>query len=57
MLAPASRIFDADDVACERAAHESALIVVRKGDARAEAARSCGRALFEDADFIAVLPR
>jgi hypothetical protein len=57
MLAPASRIFDTDDVACARAALEDALIVVGKGDARAEAARSCGRVAFEDADFIAVLPR
>jgi hypothetical protein len=57
MLAPASRILDADDVACERAAHEDALIVVGKGDARAQAARSCGHVAFEDADFIAVLPR
>jgi hypothetical protein len=57
MLAPASRVYDADAAECVRAKSEKAWIVVAKGAQRTQAARSCGSVLFEDADFIAVLPR
>jgi hypothetical protein len=56
MLAPASRIFDADDVSCARAANARSLIVVAKGDAREQDARTCGHAVFDDADFLVVAP-
>ncbi|MGH7716011.1 MAG: hypothetical protein ACREML_08450 [Vulcanimicrobiaceae bacterium] len=56
MLAPTMRIFDADTVDCARVKSEKAWIVVAKGDERTQAARTCGHVIFEDADFIAVLP-
>ena len=57
MLAPSARVYDADSVLCSRASAESALIVVANNAAAAQTAKGCGEVLFEDADFIAVMPR
>ena len=57
MLAPSARVYDADAVSCSRAAAESAIIILAKGARSAPVAKGCGEVLFEDADFVAVLPR
>lgn len=64
-MAPSARIFDADSVACARAARDGAWVIVgtspdvstAQRDAQMEAAKRCGPVLFQDADVIVSEPR